>query len=71
LLNGADVIATTDAGPVDMATTSDGRYLYEEATGAGVIDEFKVGDNGSLTQIGTVTGFTPDNGTGFEGIAAT
>jgi 6-phosphogluconolactonase (cycloisomerase 2 family) len=71
LLNGADVIATTDAGPVDMATTSDGRYLYQEATGAGVIDEFKVGDNGSLTLIGTVTGFTPDNGTGFEGIAAT
>jgi 6-phosphogluconolactonase (cycloisomerase 2 family) len=71
LLKGADVAAATDAGPVDMATSSDGHYLYEEATGAGVIDEFKVGNDGSLTKIGTVTGFTPDNGSGFEGIAAT
>jgi 6-phosphogluconolactonase (cycloisomerase 2 family) len=70
LLNGADVAAVTDAGPVDIAASSDGRYLYQEATGAGVIDEFKVGDDGSLTKIGTVTGFTPDNGSGFEGIAA-
>jgi hypothetical protein len=70
LLNTNGVTATTDAGPVDLAATGDGRYIYQEATGAGVIDEFKVNDNGSLTQIGTVTGFTPDNGTGFEGIAA-
>jgi 6-phosphogluconolactonase (cycloisomerase 2 family) len=71
LLNGAEVAAVTDGGPVDMATSSDGRYLYQEATGAGVIDEFKVGNDGSLTKIGTVTGFTPDNGSGFEGIAVT
>jgi 6-phosphogluconolactonase (cycloisomerase 2 family) len=71
LLGGANVAAVTDGGPVDMATSSDGRYLYQEATGAGVIDEFKVGNDGSLTKIGTVTGFTPDTGTGFEGIAAT
>jgi len=70
LLNADGITATTDAGPVDLAATGDGRYIYQEATGAGVIDEFKVNDNGSLTQIGTVTGFTPDNGTGFEGIAA-
>jgi YD repeat-containing protein len=70
LLNADGITATTDAGPVDLAATGDGRYIYQEATGAGVIDEFKVNDNGSLTQFGTVTGFTPDNGTGFEGIAA-
>ena len=70
LLNASGVTATTDAGPVDLAASSDGRYIYQEATGAGVIDEFKVNDNGSLTEIGTVPGFTPDNGTGFEGIAA-
>lgn len=70
LLNANGVTATTDAGPVDLAATGDGRYIYQQATGAGAIDEFKVNDNGSLTEIGTVTGFTPDNGTGFEGIAA-
>ncbi len=70
LLNTNGVTATTDAGPVDLAASSDGRYIYQEATGAGVIDEFRVNNNGSLTPIGTVTGFTPDNGTGFEGIAA-
>lgn len=70
LLNANGITATTDAGPVDLAVSSDGRYIYQEATGAGVIDEFKVNANGSLTQVGTVTGFAPDNGTGFEGIAA-
>jgi 6-phosphogluconolactonase (cycloisomerase 2 family) len=70
LLESSGVTATTDAGPVDLAASSDGRFLYQQATGAGVIDEFKVHDDGSLTKIGTVTGFTPDNGTGFEGIAA-
>ena len=70
LLNANGITATTDAGPVDLAASSDGRYIYQEATGAGVIDEFHVNDDGSLTQVGTVIGFTPDNGTGFEGIAA-
>jgi YD repeat-containing protein len=70
LLNANGITATTDAGPVDLAVSSDGRYIYQEATGAGAIDEFKVNGNGSLTRIGSVTGFTPDNGTGFEGIAA-
>jgi 6-phosphogluconolactonase (cycloisomerase 2 family) len=70
LLDSSGVTATTDAGPVDLAASADGRFIYQQATGAGVIDEFKVNDNGSLTRIGTVTGFTPDNGTGFEGIAA-
>jgi len=70
LLNADGVTATTDAGPVDLAASADGRYIYQQATGAGVIDEFSVNANGSLTQIGTVTGLAPDNGTGFEGIAA-
>jgi hypothetical protein len=70
LMNSSGVTATTDAGPVDLATTSDGRYLYEEATGAGAIDEFHVNNDGSLTRIGAISGFTPDNGSGFEGIAA-
>jgi 6-phosphogluconolactonase (cycloisomerase 2 family) len=70
LQNADGVTATTDAGPVDLAASSDGRFIYQEATGAGAIDEFKVNGDGSLSLIGTVSGFTPDNGTGFEGIAA-
>jgi len=70
LLNSSGVTATTDAGPVDLAATLNGRFIYQLATGAGAIDEFKVNDDGSLTRIGAITGLTPDNGTGYEGIAA-
>ncbi|WP_347354462.1 beta-propeller fold lactonase family protein [Intrasporangium sp.] len=70
LLDPSGVTARTDAGPVDLAASSDGRYLYQQATGAGTIDEFRIGADGSLTRIGTVTGWAPDNGTGAEGIAA-
>jgi hypothetical protein len=59
------VVANTDAGPIDMAAGSDG-VLYTEAGGAGAIDEFQVNWNGSLTEIGSVTGL----GAGIEGIAA-
>ncbi|MDQ1486451.1 MAG: hypothetical protein QOJ62_2144 [Actinomycetota bacterium] len=70
LLDTDGVTATTDAAPVDLAATGDGEYIYQEATRAGVIDEFKVNDDGSLTRIGTVTGLPIDNGSGIEGIAA-
>ncbi|MDQ1725127.1 MAG: hypothetical protein QOG52_2155 [Frankiaceae bacterium] len=69
LLNADGVTATTGAGPVDLAVSGD-KYLYQLSTGSGVIDEFLVNNNGSLTRIGTLTGFPPDNGTGYEGIAA-
>jgi len=69
LLNSDGVTAPTDAGPVDLASTLDGNYVYQLATGAGAIDEFAVNDDGSLTRIGAVTGLTPDNGSGYEGIA--
>jgi 6-phosphogluconolactonase (cycloisomerase 2 family) len=70
LLDPSGVTATTDAAPVDLAASRDGKYLYQEATRAGAIDEFKVNDNGSLTRIGTITGLPIDNGSGIEGIAA-
>ncbi|MDQ1494339.1 MAG: hypothetical protein QOG69_822 [Actinomycetota bacterium] len=70
LLDPSAVTATTDAAPVDVAASRDGNYLYQEATRAGAIDEFKVNDDGSLTRIGTVTGLPIDNGSGIEGIAA-
>ncbi|MGA8206645.1 MAG: hypothetical protein WB867_01250 [Candidatus Dormiibacterota bacterium] len=58
------VVANTDAGPIDMAVGSGG-VLYAEAGAAGAIDEFQINWNGSLTEIGSVTGL----GAGIEGIA--
>lgn len=62
----AAVAATTDAGPTDMAVSADQRYLYVQGGAAGSVDVFRVGSNGSLTQIETVTGLP----TLIEGIAA-
>jgi hypothetical protein len=57
------VAATTNAGPIDLA--SSGGYLYAETGLAGTVDEFQIGANGTLTPIGTVAGLPP----GLEGIA--
>ena len=57
---------TTDAGTVDPAISHDGRFLYVETGAAGIIDEFLVNADGSLTLIGTVT---LADGAGAEGLA--
>ena len=69
LLQASGVSATTGAGPVDIASTPGGRYVYELATGAGAIDEFAVAWDGALTPVGAVTGLPANNGSGMEGIA--
>jgi DNA-binding beta-propeller fold protein YncE len=56
---------STDAGTVDSASA--GRFLYVQAGGAGIVDAFRVGAHGSLTEIGSVT--VPD-AVGGEGIIA-
>jgi len=66
LVGSGGVVAGTDAGPIDMAASPDGRYLYAQAGGAGAIDEFAVDSGGGLAPIGSVTGL----GAGIEGIAA-
>jgi 6-phosphogluconolactonase (cycloisomerase 2 family) len=74
LVDASGVTAATEPGPIDVATSSNGQFLYqllEQSTGDGTIAEFAVGDDGSLTRIGTVTGLSPNNATGVEGIAAT
>jgi 6-phosphogluconolactonase (cycloisomerase 2 family) len=58
---------TTDAGTVDAAATADGQYLYVQAGAAGIVDEFRVNADGSLTPLGSVT--VPD-AVGGEGIVA-
>jgi hypothetical protein len=65
LVGTTGVVATTDAGPVDLAASSTGADLYVEAGVAGAVDEFAVNPDGSLTDLGSVA----DLGPGIEGIA--
>ncbi len=58
---------TTDPGTVDAAVSANGRFLYVQTGANGVVDEFKIGRNGSLTEIGSVT---VPGGAGGEGIIA-
>lgn len=58
---------TTDAGAVDAAATSDGGFLYVQAGGPGNVDGFRIGGNGSLTAVGSVT---VPGAAGAEGIVA-
>jgi 6-phosphogluconolactonase (cycloisomerase 2 family) len=58
------VAATTNPGPIDLAAS--GRFLYAETGTTGTVDEFRIGEDGSLSPIGSVTGLPP----GIEGIAA-
>ena len=70
LLDPTGVTATTNPGPIDIA--SSGGYLYVEESLTGTLGEFSVASGGSLTRIGTITGLPVfANGNGMEGIAAT
>ncbi|HWD25018.1 MAG TPA: hypothetical protein VG368_06110, partial [Acidimicrobiales bacterium] len=44
----------TDLGTVDASATSDGSFLYVQTGTYGIVDEFQVNANGSLTAIGSV-----------------
>jgi 6-phosphogluconolactonase (cycloisomerase 2 family) len=57
----------TDPGTVDSSATPDGRYLYTQTGANGIVDEFAVNTNGSLSEIGSVT---VANAVGGEGIVA-
>jgi 6-phosphogluconolactonase (cycloisomerase 2 family) len=58
---------STDPGTVDAAVTPNGRYLYVQAGLAGQVDAYRVGWDGSLTPLGSVT---VPHAVGGEGIAA-
>jgi 6-phosphogluconolactonase (cycloisomerase 2 family) len=58
---------STDPGTVDASATPGGQFLYVQTGGNGIVDEFAVGANGSLTGIGSVT---VAGAAGGEGIAA-
>jgi 6-phosphogluconolactonase (cycloisomerase 2 family) len=57
----------TDAGTVDSVLSPDGRFLYVQTGGAGIVDEFAIGAGGALSPIGSVTVTAAAGG---EGIAA-
>jgi DNA-binding beta-propeller fold protein YncE len=57
----------TDAGAVDSAATANGQFLYVQTGGNGIVDEFQVSSDGSLTKIGSVT---VSDAVGGEGIVA-
>ena len=64
LLQPSGIAATTDPGPIDLASSDN--FLYAE-TGSGTVHEYDVRSDGSLAPLGTVTGLPA----GIEGIAAT
>jgi 6-phosphogluconolactonase (cycloisomerase 2 family) len=57
----------TDAGTVDAAASAGGQYLYVQTGGKGIVDEFAVNANGTLSEIGSVT---VPGAVGGEGIVA-
>src|SRR5215203_6877166 len=65
LVGPTGVVATTPAGPIDLAVS--GGFLYAQTGTAGTVEEFRIESNGTLTRIGSITGLPP----GQEGIAAT
>ena len=58
---------STDPGTVDGSATANGQFLYVQTGGKGIVDEFQVNTNGSLTEIGSVT---VSDAVGGEGIVA-
>ncbi len=66
-LSALGTTSTTQAGTVDAAVSSDGRYLYVQTGGNGGVDAFRVNVNGSLTLVGSVV---VPGAAGGEGIAA-
>jgi 6-phosphogluconolactonase len=54
--------------PIDLALSEDSRYLYVVFSALGKIIGYKTGQNGSLTEIGSVSPYPPQ--TGVQGIAA-
>ncbi len=58
---------STDGGTVDSAATPSGRNLYVQTGAGGIVDEYHVAPDGSLSEIGSLT--VPD-AIGGEGIIA-
>ena len=64
------VVATLPSGSVnlDIAISSDGKFLYTLNSGTGTINIFGINQDGSLSALGDVGGLSA--AAGFNGIAA-
>jgi len=58
---------TTDAGAVDASASANGQFLYVQTGGSGIVDEFQVHANGTLSKFGSVM---VAGASGGEGIVA-
>ena len=69
LLAADGVSARTDGGPIDIAATPGGRFLYELNGTGGTLGIYKVASDGSLTKTGSVTGLRAfDDINGMQGL---
>jgi 6-phosphogluconolactonase (cycloisomerase 2 family) len=66
LVGPTGVVGHTEAGAIDMVASSDGRFLYAESGGAGTVDIFGAGSDGTLEKLAVVDGLPA----GLEGIAS-
>ena len=63
--------AHTDGGPIDLAASRDGRYVFQLRGADGTVETFRVGHGGALTSLGSVgTDLGSAAGHPLEGIAA-
>ncbi|WP_405833857.1 lactonase family protein [Streptomyces sp. NBC_01176] len=62
--------SATARGVIDLAVTKDESFLYVQNATSGTVEGFRVGGNGSLTKVTTVTGLPSFAESGMEGIAA-
>jgi 6-phosphogluconolactonase (cycloisomerase 2 family) len=72
LTNEAGIAAApsaTSQGVIDIAVAAD-KFVYVQNAVSGTVDGFRVGRNGALTKITTVTGLPASAESGMEGIAA-
>lgn len=65
LVGATGVVATTGAGPIDLAASARGNFVYVQEGGAHAVHAFAVQPDGSLTSIGTWAGLPA-----MEGIVA-
>jgi 6-phosphogluconolactonase (cycloisomerase 2 family) len=60
----------TNPGTVDASASVDGQFLYVQTGGNGIVDEFQVNANGSLTSLPGIGSVTVAGAVGGEGIVA-
>jgi len=62
--NGISAVTGTGSHPVDMAASSDGRFLFVLANGSGTVGAFRLSEDGSLQPLG-FTGGVPATAAGL------